>query len=124
MSHDLVCWRCGASLAALTLPLRRLEECPGCRAELHVCRMCVGWDPRVAKQCREEGPEEVRAKDQANFCDYFRPRSGAFDSVAAQAERAARDQLAALFGGGGAEAAAGSASAADDLFAPRPKKQP
>ena len=36
MAHDLVCWKCGASLAALTLPLRRLEECPACHAELHV----------------------------------------------------------------------------------------
>ena len=26
MAHDLVCWKCGASLAALSLPLRRLEE--------------------------------------------------------------------------------------------------
>src|SRR6185312_358334 len=24
---ELVCWKCGASLADLTLPLRRLEEC-------------------------------------------------------------------------------------------------
>lgn len=122
MAHDLVCWRCGASLAALTLPLRRLEECPGCRAELHVCRMCVAWDPLVAKKCREEDAEEVKAKDQANFCDFFRPRPGAFDSAGAQAERQAKDQLSALFGGSGSSGSAAPASAADDLFPPRPKK--
>jgi len=26
MAHDLRCYRCGASLAALTLPLARLDE--------------------------------------------------------------------------------------------------
>ena len=37
---ELSCWKCGASLAELTLPLRRLEECRACGAELHVCRLC------------------------------------------------------------------------------------
>lgn len=103
MSHDLVCWHCGASLAALSLPLRRLEECPACHAQLHVCRMCRSWDPRLQRKCREEDAEEVRNREQANFCDYFRPRPGAWDAAGAAAEAAARDQLAALFGrsGGG-----------------------
>src|SRR2546430_4810374 len=26
MAHDLVCWKCGAALAELSLPLRRSEE--------------------------------------------------------------------------------------------------
>jgi hypothetical protein len=33
MSHSLVCWRCGASLSALSLPLRRLDVCKACNAE-------------------------------------------------------------------------------------------
>ena len=37
---ELVCWKCGASLADLTLPLLRLEECRKCGAELHVCKLC------------------------------------------------------------------------------------
>ncbi|TLZ22410.1 MAG: hypothetical protein E6K29_19320 [Gammaproteobacteria bacterium] len=49
MAHDLVCWKCGAALAELSLPLRRLDECPRCHAELHVCRMCVDYDTSVAK---------------------------------------------------------------------------
>ena len=99
MAHDLVCWRCGTSLAALSLPLRRLEECPACRAELHVCRMCVSYDPRIAKKCREDDAEEVKSKDQANFCDFFRPRAGAFDSAAAAAEQKAKDHLAHCLAG-------------------------
>jgi hypothetical protein len=62
--------------------------------------MCTSYDPRVAKKCREDDAEEVKAKEQANFCDYFRPRPGAFDSAQAAAEQRAKDQLADLFGGG------------------------
>jgi hypothetical protein len=98
MAHDLVCWRCGVSLAALALPLRRAEECPSCRADLHVCKLCQRYDRRLPKQCREDDAEEVRDKERANFCDYFKPRPGAFDAAGAAAEQQARDSLAALFG--------------------------
>jgi len=93
---NLVCWKCGASLAGLTLPLRRLEVCKACEAELHVCRLCEFYNVGVAKQCREPIAEEVKDKVQANFCDYFQPRPGAYTSV----ERAeqSRGQLEALFG--------------------------
>ncbi len=98
MAHDLVCWKCGASLAALTLPLRRLEECPKCRAQQHVCRMCVDYNTRVAKHCREPTAEEVRDKEHANFCDFFKPRPAAYLAPdTAELERA-RAQLDRLFG--------------------------
>jgi hypothetical protein len=99
MTHDLVCWKCGAALAALTLPLRRLDECPACRAELHACRLCVEYDTRVAKHCREPTAEEVRAKDRANFCDHFKPREGAYQAPDRAAIDAARAALDKLFGG-------------------------
>jgi hypothetical protein len=50
MANEIVCWRCGASLAALALPLRRAEECPGCRSQLHVCKLCVHYDRSRPKQ--------------------------------------------------------------------------
>jgi ribosome-binding protein aMBF1 (putative translation factor) len=78
MPHSLVCWRCGASLAALSLPLRRLEICKACNAELHVCKMCVEYDTSYAKHCKEPTAEEVRKKDEANFCDHFKPKAGAY----------------------------------------------
>ena len=98
MANDLVCWKCGASLAALTLPLRRLEECPRCHAELHVCRMCVDYDTSVAKHCREPIAEEVRDKTRANFCDYFKPRAGAYTPPDTAAADKARAELDKLFG--------------------------
>jgi hypothetical protein len=99
VAHELVCWKCGAALAALTLPLRRLDECPACRAELHTCRMCVDSDTRVAKHCREPTAEEVRAKDRANFCDHFSPRRGAFTPPDQAGLDRARAELDKLFGG-------------------------
>jgi hypothetical protein len=98
MSHSLGCWRCGGSLAALSLPLRRLEVCKACNAELHVCKMCVEYDISYAKHCREPTVEEVRKKDEASFCDHFKPRAGAY--VAKNEEELAmpRSALDDLFG--------------------------
>lgn len=78
MAHSLVCWKCGTSLAALSLPLRRLDVCKTCNAELHVCKLCVEYDVSYAKHCREPIAEEVRNKEQANFCDFFKPKANAF----------------------------------------------
>ncbi len=98
MAHDLVCWKCGAALAALTLPLSRRDECPRCRAELHVCRMCVEYDVHVAKHCREPTAEEVSNKTGANFCDFFKPRPRAYVPADSGAAERARHELEQLFG--------------------------
>lgn len=97
MAHGLVCWKCGADLADLSLPLSRRDECARCRAELHVCRMCVEYDRSVAKHCREPTAEEVNDKEKANFCDFFRPRPGAFAPPSSAADQA-RAELERLFG--------------------------
>ena len=94
----LQCWRCGASLAALRLPIGRSEECSACRSQLHVCRLCSSFDRTRPKQCREDDAEEVRDKERANFCDWFKPRSGAFDAAGATAEAAAKVAIDGLFG--------------------------
>ena len=96
----LVCWKCGTSLADLTLPLRRLEECRKCGAELHVCKLCEWYSITVAKHCREPIAEEVKDKERANFCDYFKPRPGAYVAPDVAASSKARADLDSLFGGG------------------------
>jgi hypothetical protein len=98
MAEELHCWRCGASLSALPLPLGRLEECAACRSQVHVCRMCRFYDRARPRQCREDDAEEFRDKERANFCDYFKPRSGAFDAAQVATEQAARDAADSLFG--------------------------
>lgn len=97
MAHSLVCWKCGASLSALSLPLLRLDECPACRAQLHVCRLCVEYDTRVAKHCREPTAEEVREKDRANFCDHYGPKEGAYTPGRTEEIARAKNALEDLF---------------------------
>lgn len=103
---DIVCWRCGHSLAEISLPLRRLEECPSCQAELHVCKLCEFYDTSVAKSCREPVAEEVRDKEHANFCDYFRPAPNAWHPVSGE-RSAAEARLKDLFGEAGDDGAGG-----------------
>ena len=98
MPHDIGCWKCGASLAHLELPFGRIEQCRKCGADLHVCRLCVEFDPRVAQQCREPTVEEVRDKDRANFCDHYKPRAGAYQPGSTAAADKARSDLEKLFG--------------------------
>jgi hypothetical protein len=95
----LVCWKCGTSLEALSLPLLRLDECPACRAQLHVCRLCVEYDTHYAKHCREPTAEEVRDKTAANFCDFFKPKPGAWSGASLDAAARAKAELERLFGG-------------------------
>ncbi len=109
---DLVCWKCGASLAELPLPLSRLAECPKCRAYQHACRLCEFYDARLTSRCREERAEEVRDKEHANFCDWFKPRLDAHRPPGKGKTQAAKAKLDNLFGG--AQASDGQADAARD----------
>ena len=99
MNMNLVCWKCGTSVAELPLPLSRLAECPKCRAYLHVCRMCRFYDPRLTGLCQEERAEEVRDKEHANFCDWFKPRPDAYHPPGTAKSQAAKTSLDSLFGG-------------------------
>lgn len=98
MGQNLVCWKCGADLSALSLPLSRRDECRKCGADLHVCRMCSDYDEQVAKKCREPVAEEVSDKTRANFCDFFAPKAGAYQAKDRSADDAARAELERLFG--------------------------
>ncbi len=54
--------------------------------------MCVEYDVRYAKHCKEPTAEEVRKKNEANFCDHFKPKEGAY--VAADGGELARAKSA------------------------------
>jgi hypothetical protein len=94
----LVCYKCGASLTHLSLPLTRRDACKQCNADLHVCKLCEFYDVGKAKHCREPIAEEVTDKTRANFCDYFRPRDNAYSSKQETEAAKAKAQLDALFG--------------------------
>ena len=116
MSHNIPCFRCGASLAAMSLPLARQDECPECSVYLHVCRMCKNYDPAVPRQCLEDGAEDVIEKDRVNFCDWFSPSETSFDAVKKSQADSAKKSLDALFGDGEEPEVSNAASDADDLF--------
>jgi hypothetical protein len=118
MDEELACFRCGESLAALSLPLSRRDSCPACAVHLHVCRMCRFFDESVPKSCLEDDAEEVYEKEKANFCEWFKPSPTAFNPQRAEEAARAGSQLAALFGDGGEADSSGDdlTKAADDLF--------
>lgn len=108
------CGSCAADLGRIERVGRR-DTCPRCGADLHTCRQCRFYDPRVYNECREPQAERVLDKARSNFCDYFaaaeaapagapRPRaSGAPPALAPDAPRSpapgggARDALERLF---------------------------
>lgn len=120
MQSAWVCWKCGAGLDDLPLPLSRRAQCPACHAELHVCRMCRHYDTAKAKQCRETAAEEVLDKDRANFCEWFQARPAAYATPGHSDAAASRAELEALFGGGAQSTSPRTGEAArralDDLF--------
>jgi hypothetical protein len=95
---SIVCWRCGASLAELSLPFGRTESCRACRAEVHVCRLCRFYDLSKAKHCAEPVADPVLDKERANFCGYFEPAAGRYRGTGNPAAESARATLEALFG--------------------------
>ncbi len=97
MTDSLDCWQCGATLAELSLPLLRTDECRACRAQLHVCRMCRFYDTGKANGCAEPVADEVQDKTRANFCGYFQPAAGRGPPQEAAGDRALA-ALEALFG--------------------------
>jgi hypothetical protein len=118
MPDTICCYRCGASLEKLSLPLSRRDECPSCTMPVHVCRMCIYFDPGAVKQCREDDAEEVIDKLKVNFCEWFKPSTNAFDPVRASKEAKARSALDSLFGGESSETAGSDpvTSDAESLF--------
>ncbi len=98
MKLSLVCWKCGAALGEVLLPMGRRGECPHCTADLHVCKMCEFYDTSYAKSCREPVADEVRDKERANFCGYFKPIPNAFKQNGSAEADQAKAKLAALFG--------------------------
>jgi len=69
------CFQCGGELVFAFQPGRR-DECPKCHADVHTCRNCKHYDPKVYNECKEPQADVVQEKTRANFCDFFAPGSG------------------------------------------------
>ena len=97
VTQTLTCWKCGTSLAGVLVPFARVAECPQCRADLHVCRMCKFFDPGVRRGCKEPVADEVSERERANFCGYFAPAAGLGPGAEDGASQAAWGELDAIF---------------------------
>lgn len=95
MSNEFICWKCGANLINVILPMSRREECEKCQADQHVCNMCWYY---VKGRCEEERAEHISNPKHANFCDYFKPSNKAFKMIDIKKSEKAKAQLAELFG--------------------------
>ena len=96
-TNELACWKCGNSVAYLLPPIGRREVCRSCGADLHVCKLCIEYDRSYANACKEPIAEEVRDKERANFCDFFKPRPNAYVAPDSQSTAAAKSALDELF---------------------------
>jgi hypothetical protein len=112
---ESTCFACRKALVFDKKPGRR-DECPHCGAEVHVCKNCEFYDPRLTRGCREPQAEEVRDTERANFCNWFQLRKG---GPADDQPRSATDAKAgfdALFGRGPKPEGDKSREAAKDAF--------
>jgi DNA-directed RNA polymerase subunit RPC12/RpoP len=66
------CHKCGEEVQYETANIGRREECPKCGSDLHVCKNCFHYDPKIYNECKEPQADRVLEKDKSNFCDYFR----------------------------------------------------
>lgn len=95
MSKGFTCWKCHNALLDVIMPMSRREECDKCKADQHVCKMCLFF---VKGRCDEDRAEQVSDTERANFCDYFKPNSNNKQTINLQKSESAKAQLADLFG--------------------------
>ena len=74
MSNHWQCWHCNSVVTDQPLPLSTYAECRHCRAQLHCCRQCQHFDPRLRADCDEPRAESHSEREKANFCDWFKLR--------------------------------------------------
>jgi len=94
---ELVCWNCGESLQDVPRPISRHATCSHCFNELHCCRLCRHFDAQKNMKCFEDRADPPLQKENANFCDFFSPQAGAFQTQTRSKSEAAKADLHSLF---------------------------
>lgn len=75
------------------------EECITCHADLHSCKCCQFYDPKVYNECRETSADVVRDKERGNYCDFYQPNGAESNAKSKRDEMLAAAE--ALFKKGG-----------------------
>lgn len=68
---EVICFHCKKSVSVADKVGFR-AECD-CGTDLHVCKNCEFYDPKVYNECRETSADVIREKERANYCEYFQP---------------------------------------------------
>lgn len=95
---NLVCWNCGNNLEDVLVPIARQAACSNCFYELHCCRLCRHYDEEKTVHCFEDRADPPLQKENANFCEFYAPQAGAFDTKTARNGAPAMNALDTLFG--------------------------
>lgn len=69
---NFTCFSCSKALSYQDVPGFR-EACEHCGADVHCCRNCRFYDPKVYNECQETSAEVVREKERSNFCEFYQP---------------------------------------------------
>ena len=65
------CYNCSTALSA---DIDFSGNCPKCSVALHCCKQCGHFEPSTRFQCLKPIPSRIPSKDQANQCEFFKPR--------------------------------------------------
>ena len=88
--QNVVAARCFNCSTALAPDIDWKSKCPKCGASLHCCKQCAHFEPSTRFQCLKPVPVRIAVKDQANECEWFKPRvTVARDAAPAANHRAA-----------------------------------
>ena len=119
MSDNLKCWHCDMAVTDQPLPLSTYAECRPCRAQLHSCRQCQHYNPRLRVDCDEPRAESHSEREKANFCDWFKLRREFVESGEKAPSADHQTELDTLFGtdAGVSQTPSDSRTQLDDLFA-------
>ena len=90
------CYFCGQKLDMGDV-VGRHEICPQCHRDVRCCLNCAFHDPGAHNQCREPQSEEVRERDQSNFCEFFVLSEDKKGIVPENEAQKAREELDRLF---------------------------
>ncbi|MBS1270551.1 MAG: hypothetical protein MAG794_01508 [Gammaproteobacteria bacterium] len=88
-------------LKSIPQPFSRFAECPVCKSELHVCKMCGHRALRYVGGCSHDFADKVLVKNKANFCGHFKPSPRAYEGGADPGKKRAQQELRTLFEGRG-----------------------
>ena len=89
-----MCWKCGNEIQVSSgQKIFFADECSFCHSPLHCCLNCQFYSSGAHYDCRETVEDAVSNKEDANFCDYFKPKTSfslpknSFQNKAEQAKK-------------------------------------